>query len=198
LLPEFEAQLAGEGRLSVEDFATRLSDFFLDQWNARKGGTGDAMEFIVAGYDEDAPYGRLFVSAIPIAPKPVEKLVDDFGIQWGGQSEITSRILNGCDNNTFELIFNKFAVPAGERSALAGEVHNASGAKIPYQFLPLQDCVDLSVLLIRSTAQILDYQVGIRGVGGNIDVATITRREGFQYVQRKEIRGERLQKNLIV
>ena len=29
----------------------------------------------------------------------------------------------------------------------------------------------------------------LRGVGGQIDVATITRMEGLQWVQKKEIRG---------
>jgi len=38
LLAEFEAQLAGEQRLSVEAFAQRLSDFFNSQWTARGGG----------------------------------------------------------------------------------------------------------------------------------------------------------------
>jgi hypothetical protein len=78
------------------------------------------------------------------------------------------------------------------------EIGRNSGASIPYQFLPLQDCVDLAMLMIRTTAQILDYQIGIRGVGGHIDVATITRKEGFQYVQRKEIRGEKVPRNLVI
>jgi len=33
--------------------------------------------------------------------------------------------------------------------------------------------------------------IGIRGVGGPIDVAIVTRTDGLQYVQRKLIRGER-------
>jgi hypothetical protein len=33
-LPEFETELATQKRLSVEEFATRLGDFFQHQWNA--------------------------------------------------------------------------------------------------------------------------------------------------------------------
>jgi hypothetical protein len=62
---------------------------------------------------------------------------------------------------------------------------------IPYQFLPLQDCVDLSIFLIRTTIELQKWMVGIRGVGGVIDVATITRTDGFQFVQRKAIKGDR-------
>ena len=62
---------------------------------------------------------------------------------------------------------------------------------IPYQFLPLQDCVDLAIFLIRTTATLQGWAAGTRGVGGAIDVATITRTDGFRAIQQKEIVGER-------
>jgi hypothetical protein len=195
LLPEFESQLSGEARLSVEQFASRLSAFFHDQWNNRGGGTGSAMEFIVGGYDEGDAYGKLFTFSVPTALQPVENHQNDFGIQWGGQSEITSRILNGYDQPLLSLVQAKD--PNTTIDAIKAEIGAVSGASIPYQFLPLQDCVDLAMLMVRTTAQMLDYQINIRGVGGYIDVATITRKEGFQYVQRKEIRGERVPRNLV-
>lgn len=37
------------------------------------------------------------------------------------------------------------------------------GLPIPYQFLPLQDCVDLAILLIRTTAELQKFLVDIRG-----------------------------------
>ena len=61
---------------------------------------------------------------------------------------------------------------------------------IPYQFLPLQDCVDLSILLVETTAQLMEYTVGVRGVGGAIDVATITRAEGYKPIQVKRVKGK--------
>ena len=196
LLPEFEGALKEKKRLSVEEFASSLSDFFSDQWKTKGGGTGDAMRFIVGGYDEGDAYGKIFYFSVPVEPKPVERLKDDFGVQWGGQSEIICRIFNGYDDQLLNLLQRKD--PNINLDMLRGEISGVSGAQIPYQFLPLQDCVDLSVLTIRTTAQLLDYQIGIRGVGGSIDVATITRKEGFQYVQRKEIRGERIAQNLVV
>jgi hypothetical protein len=154
------------------------------------------MEFIVGGYDEGEAYGKLFYCAVPTAPQPAEQHRDDFGIQWGGQSEISSRILNGYDDALLALVHSKN--PNINIDDLKSEIGRVAGSSIPYQFLPLQDCIDLAMLMIRTTAQILDYQIGIRGVGGHIDVATITRKEGFQYVQRKEIRGERAPRNLLL
>jgi hypothetical protein len=61
---------------------------------------------------------------------------------------------------------------------------------IPLQALPLQDCVDLAIFFIRTTINAQNLIVGLRGVGGPIEVATVTRREGLQFVQKKRIVGE--------
>ena len=61
------------------------------------------------------------------------------------------------------------------------------GLPIPYQFLPLQDCVDLSTFLVNMTTTFQTWTVAIRGVGGAVDVATITRTEGFRALHEKRI-----------
>ena len=62
---------------------------------------------------------------------------------------------------------------------------------LPLQAMALQDCVNLALFFIRTTIDAQNLTVGIRGVGGPIDVAVITGTEGIQFVQRKEILGER-------
>jgi len=56
--------------------------------------------------------------------------------------------------------------------------------------LALQDCVNLAIFFIHTTIEAQELSVGVRGVGGEIDVATVTRRDGLQFVQRKKIVGE--------
>ena len=193
LLPELEAQIDPKKRLSVEDFAKALSDFFMDQWNTRmpKDAVPGTMVFLVAGFDEKAAYGRVFEIQIPTNPTPAERFAAGvFGPLFGGQQEITARLLNGFDPPGLNAIKEELGLDDPKIKKLETKMIEVSSAKIPYQFLPLQDCVDLSMLLVRTTAQIMEYQTSVRGVGGAIDVATITRQEGFRYVQHKEIRGE--------
>jgi hypothetical protein len=78
--------------------------------------------------------------------------------------------LNGHDAQTLGLIKTKFALDEAKTTELGAEIAQVSAAKIPFQFLPLQDCVDLSILLIRTTSQLMDYQTQLRGVGGMVDV----------------------------
>jgi hypothetical protein len=105
-IPEFEQEI-GKDRLSVEEFATKLGDFFHRQWRSTmppKTPPNDSMVFLVGGFDEDAAYGRVFEVVIPAAPIPAERNPDDFGITWGGQVEVVGRLLNGFDPNLDRLI----------------------------------------------------------------------------------------------
>lgn len=40
------------------------------------------------------------------------------------------------------------------------------------------------------------WQIGIRGVGGAIDLATITRTDGYKPVQQKKVKGETIKREV--
>lgn len=197
-LPEFEDELSklGKKRLTVEEFAQKLGEFFLAQWNDAKmpnpAPAGGEMVFLVGGYDPDAPYGRVFTLSIPNAAKPVEFSAGVFGAAWGGQTQFTERLLKGFDPGIAQHVYATLNVPPSQQNAvkLTQELSRRLAIPIPWQFLPLQDCIDLCIFLIRTTAQLQTWLVTLRGVGGAIDVATITRTEGFRVVQIKELRGD--------
>ena len=197
-LPEFEEELRREGpeRQSVEDFARGLSNFFLRQWGEQgmpeaAGYTGEPMIFLVGGYDEGAAYGRVFDFFIPQRPQPVEQHANDFGITWGGQRTYAERLINGYDTELPARIARHLELDAEGARALEVFLRQNFGTPIPYQFLPLQDCIDLSVFIIRTTMQIQTWTVGVRGVGGAIDVATVTRVAGLSALKTKEVSGDR-------
>lgn len=89
-IPELEAILQKKyngSRLSVEQFAQELSEFFLNQWKTHMRGAnpqGD-MVFLVGGYDDNEPYGRVFDFYIPSKPIPMEQfaVTGSFGVVWG-------------------------------------------------------------------------------------------------------------------
>ena len=200
-LPEFERSLPANQRLSVQDFAGRLSQFFLTRWtNAAMpipAQPGQDMMFLIGGYDEDAAYGRVFAVYVPSRPEPRELIpIGQFGAVWGGQHQIVSRLLNGSDPATPKVARDFLNIPLqqghqGQPDPLEAELKMKLSAKIPWAFLPLQDCVDLSIFVLRATITLQKWMVHeVRGVGGAIDVGTITRTEGFKYVQQKKITGE--------
>jgi hypothetical protein len=96
-------------------------------------------------------------------------------------------------DDSLPSIVQKFlSLSDSQTTQLRDHLKGQTSVQIPYQFLPLQDCVDLAIFLIRTTITLQTWLVGIRGVGGIIDVATITRTDGFKPVQQKKILGERV------
>jgi hypothetical protein len=192
-LPEIETEFNDPMRLSVENFAIKISQFFMRQWaqSMPKDYTGNPMIFLVGGYDEGAAYGSIFEIIIPYNPAPAERNHGIFGIVWGGQREFADRLIQGFDPELPSIVQNFLKLSDKNKDNLEKELKEKLSTKIPYQFLPLQDCVDLSIFLIRTTVTLQNWIVGVRGVGGAIDVATITRTEGFNPIQQKKITGEK-------
>lgn len=194
-IPEFEERLKKEKvkRLPVGDFAKRLSDFFLEQWNTlvRRGpNPGEEINFLVGGFDEGAAYGRGFLFAIPTNPNPMEQNAGpgQFGITWGGQHDAVFRLLYGYDAGVLEFLRTEFSLSQDQLLALNNKMQPLFVAGIPYQFLPLQDSVDLAIFLIRNTIDFQKFRTNVvRGVGGPVEVAIVTRDGGFRFVSQRKI-----------
>ncbi len=189
-IPEFEAHLAANGdvRLSVEDAARALGEFFTARWNeADMPPAADPMFFLVAGFDENAAHGRVYELAVPNAPEPVEQNEDDFGISWGGMTYLAERLLTGVAPRALEVAREAANLSEEQVTAIAQGWEQNLSLSIPYQLLPLQDCVDLATFLVDMTANVMTWTIGVRGVGGEVDVATITRTDDFQSIQQKRI-----------
>lgn len=192
-VPEFESTLPDK-RLPVQEFADRMSDFFVGQMAAAhpKGYAGPDMTFVVAGFDENQPYGRVFCFHVPRLPKPIpqQPKSDDFGISWGGQREFVDRLLQGYDHRLLDALASDLKLDDAKKVQLAKTLAPLQ-MPIPLAAMALQDCVDLAMFFIRTTISAQRLTVGIRGCGGEIDVATITRRENFRWVQQKQVTGTR-------
>ena len=191
-VPEFEASLPGD-RLPVQEFAQQLSGFFLRQWEAVMPADykGPDMTFVVGGFDQDEPYGRVFVIDIPRKPTPVEQNANpgEFGITWGGQREWVDRLIQGYDHRLPDIVSKTLSLNSSQLKAVKKALEPLSMG-IPLQAMPLQDCVNLAIFFLRTTISGQNVTVGVRGVGGPIEIATITRAEGLKPIQRKQIVGE--------
>lgn len=194
-IPEFENSL-DTIRLTVEDYAKKMSDFYARQWDEAMPGdySGPGMTFVVGGFDPPAAYGRVYLFEIPNQPVPDERNPDtakgetQFGITWGGQREFVDRLLQGYDHRILRII--ERSLGPEEASSLEQEFQRF-GMNLPLGVMPLQDCVDAAILFLRTTIDAQSLTLGIRGCGGAIEVAALTRTDGFCFVQQKRIRGER-------
>ena len=109
---------------------------------------------------------------------------------WGGQLQIVTRLIYGYDPGLTEIMRQKLNLDGSQLAQAFAEICPQLEFTITYQVLPLQDCIDLATFMVRTTIIAQGLAISIRGVGGPIEVATITRTQGFEYVQRKMIHGE--------
>lgn len=198
-IPEFEVCLReglqeGEEpkRLGVFEFSQRLSHFFMERWRAVMPSdySGADMTFIVGGYDPGDAYGKVFVFSLPGQPEPQPRNENDFGMTWGGQLQIASRLIHGYDPGLIGILRQTLNLNEQQINQLIQALKLQLEFLVPYQVLPLQDCVDLATFMIRTTMTAQGLSIGVRGVGGPIDVAIITRTAKLEFVQQKKLHGE--------
>ncbi len=189
-VPEFESTLPKE-RLSVEDFAKRISEFYLKQWEknmppVEKLGKIPNMTFVVAGFDENEVLGKVFVIDIPRKPEPQERSTgNNFGMTFGGQTEIVTRLMMGYDLRLPNMLKKELGLN-DEQQKKFDTVINSYRSNVPFQIFALQDCIDLASFYIKTTVEAQRLSVGIRGVGGEIDIAIIKRNQPLEFIKRKK------------
>lgn len=118
-LPEFEASLPLE-RQSIERSARLLAQFFMNQFQSVTPSLPPEppMIFFIAGFNQDEPYGRVYMVSIPTDPIPKEVYTNSFGIATGGQAEITHRLLRGYDERLLSVIRGQLSLSEEQTAAL--------------------------------------------------------------------------------
>jgi hypothetical protein len=188
--------------------AGRLAQFFGDRYDEHlAGAAGDedapppgvaALGFLVSGYD-DAGVGEAWEVTLPDrSVEPIATTANGGGAAWRGQSDVVTRIVRGSD---LELLERLAAVHKYTDQLHALEpLLDACSYRIPFDSMNLQDGIDFAVLCIRTTIDVQRLTLGPvatapefswPGVGGPIEIATVTPRRGFGWVQRTSVQGER-------
>jgi len=149
----------------------------------------DSISFIVAGIDKDN-IGKAFLGLVP--EKPTVKRDTEFGGPlWIGQTEVVTRIIKGF---SWELSTLPFIQDAKAKGIDVDDGLSNMEYIINWNIMTLQDSVDFCVLLTQITESIQRFSDGtfmnpggITGVGGPIDIVTITVEGGFKWIAQKEV-----------
>jgi len=191
--------------------AEKLSAFFGDRYDAQAVDDPEdnspppvaALGFLVGGYDA-AGVGEAWEVILPDRIiEPIATTADGGGAAWRGQSDVVTRLIRGSDLELLERL--------ADAHQLGSELHqltpllDACGYRIPFDSMNLQDGIDFAVLCIHTTIDVQRLTLGPvattpefswPGVGGPVEIATVTAMGGFDWVQRTTLRGERSTHNL--
>lgn len=175
---------------TVEDVAVRARVFIEEKYNDTNTPKTpeDFFEFWVGGYGSDNEHGEIWKIRITqgnlLDLEQVNKPGDPSGIFWGGQGEAICRLVLGVDPRLVDVLSKH-----GIDQANAEGIFNASraGLTIPIEHptMPIIDTIRLAKFLVKTTIGYFSFKYGSDIVGGASDIATVTKFEGFKWIERK-------------
>jgi hypothetical protein len=127
----------------------------------------------------------------PSEPKQLRS-PDQAGISWGGNTEALQRIVIGFSPALFQALA-EVSGGEGRPKSTPQQLHEQLNALLvaklqaPVVFapMPIQDAIDLGRFLVHASKMFSRFIPGATTVGGPIEIAAITKHEGFKWISRK-------------
>lgn len=188
---------------TIEDLATKARSFLIDgryselvaEYTERGETHLPALGFLVAGYssESDVPAAYVLQLGVDGAPELMEVIPGDSGAAWWGAPDAISRILNGISVDVPQALVNlDVGLDLEAAMSMAGGLTQQLNPQMVPDAMPIQDAIDLAEFLVHATIQFVRFSPGSPTVGGPIEIATITKHEGFKWVKRKHFFDTRL------
>lgn len=179
---------------TIEDVANRLREFMYDElyvpafseWPEEHAKPD--LGFIVAGYSSAADMADEFqiLVANGECPPPIAlRQGQDSGLTWNGQPEAITRLLLGFAPTLPGVLVERLGVPADQIEPAMEIIQGALQNPLVQPAMPFQDAIDLAEFLVDLTIKVSRFAPGAPTVGGEIEVAAISKHEGFKWVRRK-------------
>jgi len=178
---------------SIESVAKSAKEFFWGKFKAAYPNLSNApvgpIGFLIFGLSSGADHAEAWLFEIrngaATAPASEFSKAED-GIKAFGQSETTSRIIAGFDEKGLKnFLVAKKSFKPNDADALILDLKQSIGWKLHHPSMPIQDVVDLTKSLVQITSDCSRFRYGPQTVGGPIDLAVVTKHEGFKWIQRK-------------
>ncbi|MBR0646348.1 hypothetical protein [Plastoroseomonas hellenica] len=172
---------------TIEQVAGRLRSFLFEE-KAAVNEAETSIQLRVCGYSAGRPLAEIWEVDLKRHACPPPRCVMDesgFGVLWNGQYEALNRLVLGLGNDAQAVI-----VASGLSEAKAAELQ-AKLVKDLYVTLavpamPIQDAINLARFLVETTIGFIQFAVFLpKSVGGAVEIAAITKHEGFRWVQTK-------------
>jgi hypothetical protein len=177
-------------RYSIEEIATRVREFFYEENYLVSMPAGippvNPLGLLIGGYSSGGNQAEVFTLNADekgcTAPTPT--LTQEYGAVWSGQPEAITRLVLGVSGNLGQALINLQAKPE-EVPAYVEAIKAQLEMQIVNGAMPIQDAIDLAEFLVDVTIKFVRFCPGSETVGGPIEVAAISKHEGFKWVKRK-------------
>ena len=181
---------------TMEGVAKQLGEFLTDESRRLPlGAPQPTLGLFLAGYSTDSRLGERWALNIESGQaQPPQRLhqLEDVGIHWGGEGgEAISRLVLGF-GSALPALLQSVVKSQQTSEELLSVLKPQMQAPLIFPPMPIQDAIDLAEFLVHTAIQFSRFLPGPKVVGGPIEIAAITRHEGYKWIRRKHYYGEDL------
>jgi len=178
---------------TVEAVAQHLKEFVFDELYAPVFKDPSQLRpdlgFIVAGYSaNDASMAEEFQIYIkhgecsgPTKLRPQQNI----GLTAGGDTEALNRLMSGISGALPQVLQDILKVAPNQIPQVMNLLQERLTIPLILPAMPLQDAIDLGEFLVDLTIKFSRFKPGPPTVGGPIEIASISKHEGFRWIKRK-------------
>ncbi|GAA4817088.1 hypothetical protein ACFQ0K_08605 [Nocardioides caeni] len=171
---------------TVEQVAQAMADYFQPRCDAEpNGGT---LGFLVAG-----------IGATEKSPEVWDVLLDglggrnmnqvlppgETGIVHQGMTDAITRLVDGAGQGLGHVLEAMGALPPGAGEPFAETVRDGLRMDWAWPGMPLGETIDMAKFLVDTQINFTRFMPGDAIVGGPVEIAALTKHEGFKWVERK-------------
>jgi hypothetical protein len=174
---------------TVEEVANRLAELVFDELDARSAvSPSSPLGLLVAGYSAGERASEAWLiegnttGVVPVASMQAGK--DAAGWFAYAQGEAVARLIKGFDPRVVSVLSAEL-----DNTTFHNVMNKISGLGLEEMFavppMPFADAIKLAQFMVDTTVGYARFHLGPDTVGGPVEVAGISRYEGFKWVSRK-------------
>lgn len=190
--PGFPSWKLDKHKYTVEEAAHHLKEFVFDDLYVKAYQAfpqqKPSLGFIVAGYSANAGMADEFQidiqNGICSGPKRL-RTREEVGLTWSGEPEALNRLLVGHSTALPALLQAQPGLNPVQINQALNNIRPQLQLPVVLPAMPLQDAIDLAEFMVDLTIKFSRFKPGAPTVGGPIEIAAISKHEGFRWIKRK-------------
>lgn len=197
LMKDFRQELVSkrnrsQQRPSIEEVAQYAKQFFFEEHYRKQYNELQPMSeigILIVGYSDNARLAEEYELTIQspdicLGPRLIRR-AEECGATWYGQGEPITRLVLGYSNMLQEVLTSDLNVPQDQIDPVMQLLQQKLQAPLISPAMPIQDAIDLAEFLAGVAVNFARFMPWPQKVGGPIEVAAITKHEGFKWIRRK-------------
>lgn len=149
--------------------------------------SASSLEFYIGGYGSSSDHPEIYrfvISNKACNQVDTVRSAEQNGVFFSGQPEALNRLVYGFSQSVPQVLKNS-GVDDAEIQKLLSAVASDPRTQLVSAAMPTQDAILLADFLVETTKGFVRFLPGADTVGGETDIATVTRHEGFKWIRRK-------------